>query len=674
MSDRSLLPLNTHYKRRNPLNNISNSVHSEHYKQFKHKRTKIKQPLMTAAVLSNMDFNESNNDLIQQNKIKKQNQVKLIQSNIWENQKVLTDLKIKYDDYQSKITVSKRNLELIQLKISSLENYKLQKTESLEQDLFKFKQELQKKMDKNITSMNLKYEKLAVEAIEMKQNEYKSKEKLLLNQIQILKNTIHEEYSEEKLNERKKAEEEQLDSELKLFEDSENEKIESLKKELLMGQDKIGHLAEQISTSETNITSVLVPALKNLETKVEELNLELKDLQKKEIDLNNRMQHLDTLNREESNKLLTLKEQSRTYQNEITNFYEQIKSEEQYRRFLHEKLQELKGNIRVFCRIKPDDPDKTFSYNIQSLVDLKESLVIEETKTSGIINSTQTVKSHVFSFDKIFDKTCSNGDIFQEISQLVQSSLDGFNVCIFTYGQTGSGKTFTMSNLNDGLIPRSLSLMFEQVDVNSTSGFKLYGQFFEIYGETVKDLIRNTSFASSSNENEVEIENPELSEINIVQLNSLSQINNLLIHTNKKRATAATMSNDVSSRSHSVFKVYITKFNKLLNKQTIISTLNLIDLAGSERLNRSKVTGERLKETLAINKSLSSLGDVISSLKSNSNHVPYRNSKLTYLLRDSLGGNSKTLMFVNISCLNSHLNESLSSLRFANKVNETILK
>ena len=140
---------------------------------------------------------------------------------------------------------------------------------------------------------------------------------------------------------------------------------------------------------------------------------------------------------------------------------------------------------------------------------------------------------------------------------------------------------------------------------------------------------------------------------------------------NKKRSTAATKSNDHSSRSHSIFIIDLQGYNSL-TKESSYGTLNLIDLAGSERLNNSRAEGDRLKETQAINKSLSCLGDVIHSLNlKDGSHVPYRNSKLTYLLKHSLGGNSKTLMFVNISPLTKDLNETINSLRFATKVNNT---
>jgi kinesin family protein C1 len=157
----------------------------------------------------------------------------------------------------------------------------------------------------------------------------------------------------------------------------------------------------------------------------------------------------------------------------------------------------------------------------------------------------------------------------------------------------------------------------------------------------------------------------------IVQLNTPNQVRLMLKRANHNRATASTNLNDRSSRSHSVFTLHITGTNKGTGEETT-GILNLIDLAGSERLSMSGAVGDRLKETQAINKSLSCLSKVIQSLaskKKEGTHIPYRDSKLTYLLRNSLGGNCKTLMFVNVSPLSDHFGETLCSLRFAETVN-----
>ena len=159
-----------------------------------------------------------------------------------------------------------------------------------------------------------------------------------------------------------------------------------------------------------------------------------------------------------------------------------------------------------------------------------------------------------------------------------------------------------------------------------------------------------------------------VTDLTVVPVESPEAVLSLLKRAGHNRAVAETLCNDRSSRSHSVFMLKIAGTNPATG-ESIEGLLNLIDLAGSERLSQSGSTGDRLKETQAINKSLSSLGDVISSLANKDSHVPYRNSKLTYLLQHSLGGNSKTLMFVNVSPALNNFNETLCSLRFATKVN-----
>ncbi|KAG5419122.1 KAR3 [Candida metapsilosis] len=362
---------------------------------------------------------------------------------------------------------------------------------------------------------------------------------------------------------------------------------------------------------------------------------------------------------------------------EIKRMKMELVDQETKRRKLHAKLQDLKGNIRVFCRIRavPED-SKLIQFEVPN-DDLNEDAKQELSITKENVGISNSSSSYKFQFDKIFTMNDRNEYIFEEYSQLIQSCIDGSNVCVFAYGQTGSGKTFTMSHPANGMIPLSIKKVFDDIkelDIQEQQWeYEISGKFIEIYNESIIDLLN----PQSGEKHEIKHDDinckTTITNITTIPITSPSQANSVLDEVNKKRSTAATKLNDKSSRSHSIFIIDIKGFNKATGVTTF-GTLNLIDLAGSERINVSQVERERLKETQAINKSLSAVGDVISSLNlSQGSHIPYRNSKLTYLLKHSLGGNSKTLMFVNISPLSANFNETLNSLRFATKVNSTKL-
>lgn len=364
-----------------------------------------------------------------------------------------------------------------------------------------------------------------------------------------------------------------------------------------------------------------------------------------------------------------------------------IPSLEDNRRSLHNKLQELKGNIRVFCRVRPISrkSDEVAFLNIASDQTINENgkevlRILNEDHPYHSLHSfrqNQRMNIHDFEFDKLFGKDKSNKDIFPEISQLVQSALDGFNVSVFAYGQTGSGKTWTMSHADDGMIPLSFTKIFSDISDLKSQGwnYDVEGQFIEIYNEQIFDLLSNsTESLKCEIKHDDESKRTTVTNVTIAKMKCANEALKYLNDAIKKRSTASTMANERSSRSHLVFMLKITGTHKELGKLSA-GTLNLIDLAGSERLRNSQAKGDRLKETQAINKSLSCLGDVIHGLARQSpQHIPYRNSKLTYLLKYSLGGLSKTLMFVNISPLKANLSETINSLRFATKVNGTKLQ
>ncbi|KAF2270066.1 kinesin-domain-containing protein [Lojkania enalia] len=356
---------------------------------------------------------------------------------------------------------------------------------------------------------------------------------------------------------------------------------------------------------------------------------------------------------------------------------EKLRQEETLRRKLHNQVQELKGNIRVMCRVRPSYADEVELAKIafpDADMDSKEVVVQGPEKQTALGNV--TTQNYSYSFDHVFGPTSQNSEIFEEISQLVQSALDGYNVCIFCYGQTGSGKTYTMSSA-DGMIPRATAQIYAEATRLEEKGwrYRMEGSFVEVYNETYNDLLGR---AEDLDKKKVEVRHDTVKKSTMLEntvsvvLDSPSRVEEILKTADKNRSVAATKANSRSSRSHSVFILKLVGENGITGERSE-GTLNLVDLAGSERLEHSKAEGVRLKETQNINKSLSCLGDVINALGSMKEgaHIPYRNSKLTYLLQYSLGGNSKTLMFVMVSPLQAHLQETITSLKFATKVHNT---
>lgn len=347
------------------------------------------------------------------------------------------------------------------------------------------------------------------------------------------------------------------------------------------------------------------------------------------------------------------------------------------RRKLHNTILELKGNVRVFCRVRPLLPEDESSM-------LEDQPVLQYPNSAELLGrGIELVQSqgqkHAFTFDKVFGPEAGQEDVFVEISQLIQSALDGYKVCIFAYGQTGSGKTYTMLGSPDdpeerGVIPRSLEQIFKSSQALSSQGwtFQIQASMLEIYNETIRDLLapgsKNGTPSKQYSVKHDQNGSTSVSELTVVEVTKWKEVSSLLHQAAQSRAVGKTAINEQSSRSHCVFTLRISGFNQGIDQQ-VSGVLNLIDLAGSERLSRTGSVGDRLKETQAINRSLASLGDVILAIANRDQHIPYRNSKLTYLLQPCLGGDAKTLMFVNVSPDTRSANESLCSLRFAAKVN-----
>ncbi|KAJ9457841.1 Kinesin-like protein klpA [Diplonema papillatum] len=355
------------------------------------------------------------------------------------------------------------------------------------------------------------------------------------------------------------------------------------------------------------------------------------------------------------------------------------------RKMLHNSLQELKGNIRVFARLRPCLGSEQGSDKLFGFPDDLDSRKIEicEPPTTSVTGAIKPGKVTSFEFDRAFAPTSPQSDVFEEVAQLVHSVMDGYKVCIFAYGQTGSGKTYTMEGTrgeeHKGLIPRAVQLLFERSKGMADAGWdmQLKARFVEIYNDKLRDLLGETPDGAEHKKIDIHHSKDEqdtnLSNCSLLDVSDESSVHSILETARSRRTVSATKMNESSSRSHSVFTLKITGKNAGTG-QFMASEINLIDLAGSERIKDSGVTGDALKEAEHINTSLTHLGNVIQQLHTSKgdrkkmNHI-FRNSTLTWLLKSCLGGDCKTLMLVNISPVPSSLSETTNSLRFATKVN-----
>ncbi|CAL4928651.1 unnamed protein product [Urochloa decumbens] len=332
------------------------------------------------------------------------------------------------------------------------------------------------------------------------------------------------------------------------------------------------------------------------------------------------------------------------------------------RKKLHNIVQETKGNIRVFCRCRPLSKDEVSSGR-KCVVDF------DGANNGDIVITNAGATKKTFKFDRVFTPKDDQDVVYADASPLVTSVLDGYNVCIFAYGQTGTGKTFTMEGTerNRGVNYRTLEELFKIAEERKESvTYDLSVSVLEVYNEQIRDLLATSSSKKLEIKQNSEGYNhvPGLVE---AKVENIKEVWDVLQTGSNARAVGSNNVNEHSSRSHCMLCIMV-RANNLLNGECTSSKLWLVDLAGSERLAKTDVQGERLKEAQNINRSLSTLGDVISALATKNSHIPYRNSKLTHLLQDSLGGDSKALMFVQISPSDNDVSETLTSLTFANRV------
>ena len=362
-------------------------------------------------------------------------------------------------------------------------------------------------------------------------------------------------------------------------------------------------------------------------------------------------------------------------------------------------------NIRCIVRCRPLNEKETG-------LGSKCITISSDSKVVFVENKADKISSGKFAMDHVFNENVTQEEVFQEIGEpILKSFIGGYNCTIFCYGQTGAGKTHTMmgpldqlfeeNSPSQGLIPRIIHYLFNEEtkvkniitngNVDKCKDIKMNIKFcvMELYQESIIDLLKNDmNINSNSNTSSKNAYNDKSNELKIkedpkkgmyvqgiteVEIKTAKEAKNLILQGLKSRHVAATAMNAESSRSHLLFSIYLTTsyINNRGGAVEKMSRLHLIDLAGSERQKKTKAQGERIKEACMINKSLSTLGNVINALVENydgkNKYIPFRDSKLTYFLKDSLGGNSKTTIVANISTSLIQMNETIGTLKFVQR-------
>eukprot|EP01138_Halocafeteria_seosinensis_P002671 gb/GECG01002731.1/.p1 GENE.gb/GECG01002731.1/~~gb/GECG01002731.1/.p1 ORF type:complete len:758 (+),score=125.32 gb/GECG01002731.1/:1-2274(+) len=466
--------------------------------------------------------------------------------------------------------------------------------------------------------------------------------------------------------------------------DESNHKVEELSTENQKLRDQKEELETTIERKNESI--------RELEGKLEQKQQETEELRKREGELTDRYENA-------IHEKQQADEEAKRCVAEAEKFRKQYEEVEQERLKLREELLDLRGEIRVFCRVRPLLPGEAakgngkgniFTFPQAKADGTTRIQMLDHSRSKNVAGDTVDAKAWPFDFNRVFTPQNDQQDVFHEVCPVVESCLSGYRACLFAYGQTGAGKTYTMlgnpadiqhktgagSEESFGIIPRSVQHLFHQIEIMHSHGWEsqLSAQMLEIYNEQIYDLLgkQKKTNLDVKIDKDGEPSIPGLTQHNVT---NLSEIWELIQLAAKSRATSSTSCNEESSRSHAVFtlKVNVTHRESGEHRE---GQLHLIDLAGSERISKTGTSGTTMKEAQSINKSLSTLGKVVAALASKAKHVPFRDSKLTRLLQPSLSNsqNCKALMICNLSPVEEHAQESLCTLRFAQSVAQCTLK
>ncbi|XP_052823267.1 kinesin-like protein KIF25 isoform X2 [Octopus bimaculoides] len=427
------------------------------------------------------------------------------------------------------------------------------------------------------------------------------------------------------------------------------------------------------------------------------------------------------ISRVESSTVSELQRKFLSLQQQLKDISEKHEKERKQRKQLHNDLMELRGNIRVHCRLRP-----VFHTDVQGdpVTSVRTSPEQPEVALYFLDDENICVRSSkhnkVFEFERVYGPDDCQQNVFDQVQPMLTSLLDGYNVCIMAYGQTGSGKTHTMlgshknENYNlsheahpdEGVIPRAMRELFSLMSEKPTGTYQAEVSVVEIYNNDIRDLL-SKDFKSKHDLVTCPDGSLSLPTVTFRQVASVKSVMSCVVHGLRTRRESATLVHEHSSRSHLVVTLLITtndttrawhtdpatsdwsssviSSNLPLSKEkgrttppnvsspnpSVIKTkLQLVDLAGSECVGLSGVKGAAFRETSSINKSLSALADVLGALAERRTHVPYRNSRLTYFLQDSIGGNAKLLLLLCVSPTKHYITESLQCLGFGQRARQ----
>ena len=618
-------------------------------------------------------LNKSKKELELKNK-KFKNAQGLLQNEISNIEEYLEDVKnfqIEIKKMQSEIkTVKEMNKKLEDEKknlakenynyITTIKNMKIELKNLLNEKMNLIKEEKEIKNKKNILFNELN-NKLSEE---QKKNENLIQNLKNLENINIKYQDLYEDYNKI-LNEN-----EELKEEFK------SKKVEDLSKLKEKYEEEVFELKSLINLWKNNFLEISKFKLLNYDIKshqeieniididqnyIENAPSNIKEISKKVLD------YFKLLIEQENYKtidLRKLKDSLSLEQEKVHILSQKLNNEKFLRRKIHNRYMYLRGNLRVMCRVRPFLSSEKINKKSQM-----ETLVINNDSISVFQENKQEKN---FEYDYIFDTKSTQKDVYEEVTLLIQSMVQGNNICIIAYGQTCTGKTYTIqgpNSKNPGIVPRAAKELFLILNNFAKSDYfesiRLSLTIIEIYNEQIYNLLEEST--PNLNMYEDASGNLIIPDLNPISINSYEEASKLFKLAAKFRHTSSTEYNDRSSRSHCIFSFQLKIKGK--DGRIIRSTLHIIDLAGSERLSKSQNKDEKLKkESICINLSLHSLSTVLNSIALKANHIPYRDSKLTHFLKDSLNENYNILLLLLVSPNNKDLPETISTLQFGERI------